>query len=337
MAPSRRTFLRSTVLVTTSLIAGCTAPATDGSDDADSPENETPTETRTSTPSESATDAPENEPFVLPESSVRTVGDVRIAVANPAVRKAAVYESIMGSGGVLAPTDRQFVVAAVQHRERVNPDVPTEPPYDAFELVVDGETHPAVEIEERTTGAYTTSFADRGRFRYDGPPIPKPRTVGWVAFEPPSPLDADEATIRCRHDGDAAEWSLPGDAVTELGRRAPTFELRSFEAEVGSAGLNVELSLVVENTSDVDGEFLAAVYWPTTGIADDDESTIVRENVDPTGRVEWTQRFSTEYSGDANGQATASVDGMVSASETVDLDTESTTPTETTTITDSAD
>ncbi|WP_117594665.1 MULTISPECIES: hypothetical protein [Haloprofundus] len=323
--PSRRTFLRATGLSALGVAAGCTAPATDGSDGADGRESKTPTETPTPAPSETATEIPENEPFVLPESSVRTVGDVRIAVANPAVRKAAAYESIMGSGGVLAPADRQFVVAEVQHRDEVNPNASTEPPYDAFELVVDGETYPTVEIEQRTTGAYTTSFADRGRIRYDGPPMLKPRTVGWVAFEPPSPLDADEAAIRCRHTGDTAGWALSAGTASELGRRAPTFELRSFGAELVSEGANVELSLVAENTSDVDGEFLAAVYWPTAGIADDDESTIVRENVDAGGRVEWSQRFSTEYSGDENGEVTASVDGMVSASETVDLDTETTT------------
>ncbi|WP_224448910.1 hypothetical protein [Haloprofundus salilacus] len=327
MTPSRRHFLRATGLAAVGLTAGCTALPTESGDDGSSSTTATPT-TSPDPSGENSTTPASNAAFTLPESSIRTLGDVQVAVANPTVEKAVAYDSIMGSGGVLAPEDRQFVVAEVQSDDGSGVNAVAEPEYDAFELSAAGTTYSAVKVETRTEGAYTTMLAGRGEIQYDDPyAYPESEQVGWVVFEPPSPLDANDATIRCRRGDDTAEWSLPADAVSELRRRAPTFELQSFETEVINDGTSVELSLVAENVSNVDGEFLAAVYWPTTGIADDDESTVVRDNVDAGGHVEWSQGFSTEYTGGEDGLVTASVDGMVSASETVDLGTASTTET----------
>ena len=259
---------------------------------------------------------PSPESTVTPPSDerVRSVGGVRVAVSNPIARKTVAYDSIMGSAGVLAKTDRQFVVAAVRSASNREFDAAAPPAYDAFSLVAGGETFPAVSIEERTTGAYTTSLAGRGEVGYAASNA-RSRPVGWIVFEPPPILKTGEATIRCRHDDETAAWSLPSAAVETLARPAPSFELRSFGTERNGS---VELSLVAANVADVDGEFLAAVYWPTTAIADDDESIIVRREVAAGDRVEWSETVSTSATGGGeDGTVTARVDGVVTGEASV--------------------
>ena len=295
-------------------VAGCVGDLSNGTTDGTSASTSTSTDP-------SATDGTSTT-TATPVSSERALGGVVVGVTMPTVRKAVAYQSIMGSGGVLVPDDQQFVVAAVESGKQSRTDATGDPPYEGFDLVVDDETYPAVDVEDRTTGAYTTSLAGRGQVRYAAP-YASGRDVGWVAFELPSPVDASDAAIRCQHDGETAEWSLSDDQVAALSRRAPTFELRSFETTVD--GPTVDLSLVVENVSETDGRFLAAVYWPTERIADDDESTIVDRSVAAGDRVEWTKTFDTKYAAGQDGTVTASVDGPVSAERTLELGTETTT------------
>jgi len=126
---------------------------------------------------------------------------------------------------------------------------------------------------------------------------------------------ADAPAIRCRYGGESATWSLSEEVTAALGRERPRFERRSFSATVADEE-RVELSLTAENVADAGGEFLAAVYWPTS-IADDDESHLVRESVGPNGLVEWSTTVSTEYAEVSDGAVTASVEGCVSGSATV--------------------
>ncbi|MFC4449978.1 hypothetical protein [Halorussus aquaticus] len=322
MPSRRRQFIRtSAAALAAAGVTGCL-----GGDASDSTGDETTTRdevTERGTTTDPATDADE-ESFAVRSSSVKSVGDARVGVANPVARPAVAYESVMGSGGVLAPDGTQFVVAAVQSAggSGANPAGP--PAYDAFELVAGDERFPAVEIEERTTGAYTTSLAERGQIKYDDPYASQGEDsrVGWVAFEVPSPLTAESPTVRCRYDGATAVWRLPESTATALASRAPRFELRSFSATV-VAGDSVELSLTADNVSGVAGEFLAAVYWPTA-VADDDESHLVRKSVTPDGRVEWAQTVDTEYATSSDGEVTASVTGHVSGETTVSLSTSTT-------------
>jgi hypothetical protein len=222
----------------------------------------------------------------------------------------------MGSGGVLAPEGRQFVVAAVRSTPRSGGpfDAAADPPRDAFSLVVGDESYPAVDIEDRTTGARTASLAGRSEATYDTPWGDSP-SVGWVAFEPPSPLDVGEtngsAEIRCGYGGETAAWPLPDGAAATLVRPAPTFELRSLGAEWAADETAIDLSLAAENTSDTDGEFLAAVYLPTHAVADD-ESHLVRRQVAAGDSVEWSERFDSEYVIYERRTVEVRVDGVVS-------------------------
>jgi hypothetical protein len=318
---NRRRFLGIAGAALTGL-AGCAGDLTTDSDGTttDTSTTDTTTPTDTSTTDDGTSTTPE------PESSERTLGDVVVDVTDPTVRKAVAYESMMGSGGVIAPDGQQFVVAAVRSGTGSSRDATGAPSYDSFDLVVDGETYSPITVEDRTIGGNTTSLAGRGEIPYDSP-YANSYEVGWVAFELPSPLDASDAAIRCRYGGETAEWTLSGDQVAALGRPAPDFELRSFEATVNE--FSVDVSLVVENVSETDGRFLAAVYWPTS-IADDDESTIVDRSVAASGRVEWSQTFYTEYAGggdsaDGNETVTVRVDGPITAERTVELDSGTTT------------
>ncbi len=323
----RRLFLRTGAAALAGLgLAGCLGTGRDGraTDTTDSPGDASDSPTRSPDSTETPTDPPRgttettSDPF--PESAWKRVADRRVAVADPTARKAAAYDSIMGSGGVLAPADRQFVVAAVgSDGGRTAAAGP--PPYDAFELAAGDETYPAVDVEERTRGAYTTSFAGRGNVRYGASHAGSAAAggVGWIAFDPPSPLDAPGSLeLRCRYGGETATWSLPDAAAETLRRPAPAFELRSFAAEAVDGGRSVSLSLTVENVSDVGGEFLAAVYWPTT-VADDDESRLVRRSVPAGGVAEWSATVDARYAARSGGEATARVDGPVSAAATVSL------------------
>ena len=253
----------------------------------------------------------------------RTLGDIRVAVTDPVARKAVAYESVMGSGGVLAPAGRQFVVAVA--RSAVGSaefDAGGEPPRDAFSRVAGDDSYPTVDIAGMTTGAYTTALAGQGKVGY-GTSLADGLPEGWIAFEPPSPLDVDAAEIRCEYLGETASWSLPETAVAVLGRPVPTFELRSFDAK--SVDGRVEVSLVAENTGTVDGEFLTAVYWPTERIADDDESTVVRADVAAGERIERTLVFDTKYTAFEDGPVIAKLDGVVAGSATVKVDVPTTT------------
>jgi hypothetical protein len=275
-------------------------------------------ETSTAAPTDATPDretSPESTVTPPSDERVRSIGDVRVAVSNPVARKAVAYDSIMGSAGVLAGPDRQFVVAAVRSASNGEFDAAAPPAYDGFSLVVDGETYPSTTIEERTTGAFTTSLAGRGEVRY-GASRPIGNGTSWVVFEPPSPIEIEEGAIRCRHNDETATWSLPDDVVETLMSPGPSFELRTFSAERN--GSEVELSLVAANVADVDGAFLAAVYWPTTGIADDDESIVVRREVAADDRVEWSKIVSTSATGGGeDGTVTARVDGVVTGEATV--------------------
>ncbi|WP_049902421.1 hypothetical protein [Halococcus agarilyticus] len=281
-------------------------------DETAKPEQSTDATTDATSSHETSPKSPDAPP---PDGQVRSIGGVRVAVSNPVARKAVTYQPILGSGGVLVRPDRQFVVAAVRSATGDEFDAGAPPGLGSFSLIADSGTFSAVGTEAQTTDAYNRgSLAGRGTVGYAASRA-EYRSVGWVVFEPPSPLETGKAQIRCRHGGETATWSLPSGAVETLAKPAPSFELRSFDAKRNGS---VELSFVAANTSDVDGEFLAAVYWPTTAIADDDESIVVRREVAAGDRVEWSKTVSTSATGGSeDGTVTARIDGVVTGEASV--------------------
>ena len=216
-------------------------------------------------------------------------------VSNIVVRKAVRYESFLGSGGVLAADGRQYVVAKVE--------TGTDQPDSEYVFEADGQTWGAG--LPTTAGGNTRSVADR-----DWP---------VVGFEVPSPLPASNPQIRSDDSGDA--WALGEAATTVLSEPGPSYELDALTApENVSQGETMTVEITATNVSDTDGRFLAAVYWPTERIADDDESHIVDRTVPAGDTVTATLEIDTAYIASESGPITLSVEGHVAANRDVQVE-----------------
>lgn len=291
--PSRRSYLAGAATLLTG-IAGCTNRGAETDSPTDSPTGTDPK----GSPSETATPPP--------GEAQRTVGGETVAVTDIVARKAVTYESSMGSGGVLTVDGRQYVVASVHSDAELS--------LDAFSLRTANEAWPAGLSD--TAGG--TNYAVAG---HEGGPVGHP--VGgdgpaFVAFEVPSPLDAAESVVHLDHGGDTAEWPLPDGAVETLAAPEPSFELNSLSVpDSVQQGDPLEVELTATNTSDTAGRFLAAVYWPTDLIADDDESHIVEQRVDAGATTTQSLTIDTEYTTNEDGPVTLRVEGHVEAETTV--------------------
>jgi len=234
-----------------------------------------------------------------------------VTVEDVVVRKAVTYESTMGSGGVLAAEGTQYVVASVRtDREDLPP----------FSFTADGQSwDPGL---SDTVGA--TNYAVAG---HEGGAVGS--AVGgdggsFLAFAVPSPLSASNPRIRLGG-SDPAEWPLSAEATDRLAAPAPRFELDELSVpDAVSQGDALSVALTVRNVSDTDGRFLAAVYWPTEYIADDDESHVVERQVAAGESTTATLELSTEYTAMESGPVTLSVDGHVTGERTVELQNVST-------------
>jgi len=259
---------------TLAALTGCLSASPAESTEESAPGTESPTEQPTATPTAS-------------ESSV--------AVEDVVAQKAVSYSSTMGSGGVLAAADRQYVVASVTGTETYE--------RPAFVFETDSETSESG--LEDTVGARNASVAGRHR--------------PYVAFDIPSPLSASNPRIRRAGDDDET-WSLPTDAAATLAAPAPRFELNELTVpDSVSEGRTLSVSLTVTNVTDTGGRFLAALYWPTRDIADDDESHIVERTVAAGETTTASLDIDTSYTASEDGPVTLSVRGHVCASREVTL------------------
>ncbi|MEF8801672.1 MAG: hypothetical protein V5A38_02925 [Halolamina sp.] len=299
--PSRRRYLTAVSAVLIGL-AGCTSGP-----------GGTVTTTETEPTDTEPKKSPSGTPTEPPEAAKRSVGGDTVAVTDIVVKKAVTYQSTMGSGGVVAVEGKQFVVASVQSDAELS--------MDAFSLRAAGDEWVAGTLED--TGA--TNYAVEG---HEGGPLGKP--IGgdgpnYVVFEIPSPLDVAESVIHLDHNGESAEWALGDDAVTTLAAPEPSFELDSLSApDSVRQGDQMDVSLTVSNSSDTDGRFLAAVYWPTELIADDDESHIVETAIDTGATTTQSLSIDTEYTTNEDGPITLRVGGHVSAETEVVVEDAST-------------
>lgn len=284
--PSRRSCLVGTGALFAAA-AGCTSiDALRDSTRADGPGTASSTPTRTATPVD------------LPAGSV--------AVENVGVEKAVAYESTMGSGGVLAAEGTQYVVASVTTEREV--------PSSAFTFEADGEawTHG----HRTTAGGVNSSLGGREGvpFGYGGH---RPGADAYLAFVVPSPLSASDPRIRFAGE-DQREWPLHDDATARLAAPEPRFELESLAVpnEV-TEGETLDVTLEVRNVAETDGRFLAALYWPTRTIADDDESTVVERSIAAGDPASISAALSTEYTAREDESVDLDVEGHVSASRRV--------------------
>jgi hypothetical protein len=229
-----------------------------------------------------------------------------VTVADIIVRKAVTYESSMESGGVLAERGRQYVVATVRSERALSPS--------AFAFEADGESwEPGL---PDTAGAVNYAVAGR-----EGGAVGSPLGVdgSYLAFAVPSPLSASNARIRYEGAG-GGEWPLPETARDRLGAPEPAFELTGLSVpQTVSQGQPMTVSLTVENVAETGGRFLAAVYWPTELIADDDESHVVERTVDAGEEIDPSVTIDTQYTTDEDGDIRLRVRGHVTADREVSV------------------
>ncbi|WP_245852957.1 hypothetical protein [Natrinema ejinorense] len=77
------------------------------------------------------------------------------------------------------------------------------------------------------------------------------------------------------------------------------------------------MSLTVTNTSETDGRFLAAPYWPTERIADDDESHILEREVSAGDDATFSLELDTKYTTETPDSVTLSIRGYITADREV--------------------
>lgn len=305
MPSSRRRFLTvGAGLAAGTGLAGCVGDAgpADGTERTDEP-----TSTATPTDDEDPEKTPRGSetPTDPPDETARAVGDATVAVSDIVARKAVVYASTMGSGGIVAREGEQYVVASVHSEAELDGS--------AFSFPNGDRSWTASDLDE--AGALNRAVAGH-EGGFVGSPVQQTR--GYVAFAVDSPLEPSEPRIRLEHGGESAEWTLPEDAVSTLAAEAPRFELDSWEApDRVTQGDEMDISLSVTNASEVAGRFLAAVYWPTERIEDDDESTILEATVDAGASTTETATIDTGDTASEDGPVELRVEGHVEASAAI--------------------
>jgi hypothetical protein len=230
--------------------------------------------------------------------------DSDVTVEDIVAEKAVTYESTMGSGGVLADEDRQYVVATVRGLEADAEGTFT------FETA-DDSWDPGL---PSTAGAMNRSVAG-----HEGGAVDSRFGDGasFLAFAVPSPLAASEPNIR--FEGETTEvWPLSEEATARLAAPAPAFELESLTVpDSVEEGHDLSVSLTVRNRTDTDGRFLAAAYWPTDQVEDDDESHIVDRQVPAGETTTAALSIDTRYTASDDGAVTLSLEGHVEVERAV--------------------
>ena len=220
-----------------------------------------------------------------------------MSIQNIVVQKSVTYSSVYGSGGVRTDPNTQYVVAAITDASKQNPP--------EFILKTDGQT-----FESGLSGT-------RGHRRYGVAGYTRP----YLVFPVPSPLSVSNSRIRLT-EGEAAgyTWALPAEARAKLSAPSPRFELESLTVpDSVDRREDLSVSLTVRNVSDTDGRFLAAVYWPTTTV-DDDESHVLEATVPAGETAAPSLDIYARGAETTDCVATLTVEGHVSASRRVEVD-----------------
>ena len=183
-----------------------------------------------------------------------------VAVDEISVAPELVAPNSPDSIGTFGERDEQFVVA------QCSADGSPKPARTDFSLVAGDDSHTPIDIRRRT-GTPNSIWDDDGYAD----------ATDYLVFSLPKPLDADEVTLRWP----GGERALTDDAVERLARPPTDFAVREFSApESVESGEEITLTVVVENTGDVDGTFVGALnqigpqvaYAPVAGLSLDAEA-----------------------------------------------------------------
>lgn len=227
---SRRALLHTGALAVGSL-AGCLDGLGDSSTERPATASETePPSGTAATSSEPETPASETE--------TETTEAPAVELAPVGVQSSFFYLATPDTMAVATPEGTQFAFVEVR------PQTDSPPPSD-FSLVADGRrfwgTLAPGEVGSPHRLSELGSSYRSGR-----------SDSGWVAFEVPEPLDAEEISLTYR----GRAWSLADGLVADLRDPPADFELVSFDApEQVARDESFEMSLTVENSGAGDGVF----------------------------------------------------------------------------------
>jgi hypothetical protein len=160
------------------------------------------------------------------------------------------------SVGTYGDRGEQYVIASVAAE-----GTPAPPPSE-FALAAGGETF----APDGDVGGMGERL-----WNYDGAYGREGAAAGWIAFEVPKPLDAEDAAITWP----GGEYALDDRAVERLSQPPTDFEVKGFDApETMELDETVTATLTVENVGDADGRFVAAVNRTGPRIAYTPEATL---------------------------------------------------------------
>ncbi|SDM04946.1 hypothetical protein SAMN04487949_0649 [Halogranum gelatinilyticum] len=208
-----------------------------------------PTATETATGSSTETPTPASQSF----GNEATVGEIAVTPLMAHPQSSFLYISNVDWADVKRLEDEWLVfVKLFVSGESENP-----PPWDSFRLVAGDDSFPAVEtVDEAPLDQLSADDAVD-----TGPYWDRDGSTGWVAFVVPTEFDsASDLTFRVDHEGDTAQWSLPEKVTDHVASTHPTFEVVSFDTPKRVLlSDTADVTVTVENTSDVDGVFRGCV------------------------------------------------------------------------------
>lgn len=276
---SRRTLLHTGALALVGG-AGCTAGL--GGDDSSENESSEPSPVATTgTTEEAATTVGQRT-----SRTTTAATEPPLAVENVAVQSSFFYGNHPDAAAVAGREATQFafvelaLVGSLQHL----------PSPEDIVLAADGRDFTGTLAPASTDGAW--ELHDRGR-----PYRVEPIQSGWVAFEVPAPLDADQVALAYESNGRRFSAPLDGEVIERLARPPAEFEVVAFDTpESVERGESFEMSVAVENASGVDGRFRAVLNRsrPSYAYRLVELEVPAGERREWTGRSDWSVRDSAE-------------------------------------------
>lgn len=271
---SRRLYSRRVLLQTGALglvgAAGCTGGL---GDEVVEDGGSRPTTTRTTRAAKDSTTEETTEGAV---ETTTTTTEPLLALEDLQIQSSFFYRSFPDAAAVAARERTQFAFAEL----RLVGSTANLPSPDDIALTADDQRFEGTVAPGSSDGAWELYEREQAY-------ASQPARSGWVAFEVPDPLDADRIALVYEADGRTFSLPLDSETVETLARPPAEFEVVAFDfpESVGQRE-SFEISVAVENASEIDGVFRAVLNQSHPSYT----YRVVELNVPANGRREWSRR-----------------------------------------------
>lgn len=241
MQRTRRSLLASAAALTS--LAGCLGGGPGGD------ENETTTTTTTTTSTTTTTTTTtESEPTHFAFGDSASDGEWTITPTDAHAQTSLFHLKTADQMGVIDPEGKRLLFVDLEVQGSA-------PEPDEFLLEIDGETYRGW---TNYAGHRSYNLSPRNRrgqdYRTDEP-------TGWIGFEVPAGVEAEEAGLRLDRD-ESPVWDVPADTVSDLRLDEPVFEVQSIEVPETAASLEtIPFSITVANTGMAAGTFRFVINY----------------------------------------------------------------------------